>query len=124
ESGILRGLHYQVPPAAQGKLVRCTRGAVFDVAVDLRKGSPTFGTWVGERLDAANKRMLWVPVGFAHGFVTIEPDSEVQYKVTAEYSRPHERGLLWNDPAVGIQWPVAKPSLLPRDAAAPKLADA
>ncbi len=124
ERGILRGLHYQLPPAAQGKLVRCVVGEIFDVAVDMRVGSATYGQWVGETLTEANRRMLWVPPGFAHGFQTLSDGAQVQYKVTAEYSREHERGVAWNDPAVGILWPIATPSLLPRDAQAPRLAAA
>lgn len=122
--GVLRGLHYQLPPFEQGKLVRCVAGEIFDVAVDMRRGSPTQGKWVGKTLSEQNRLMLWVPSGFAHGFVTLTDGAEVQYKVTAEYSRAHERGVAWNDPAIGIAWPVAQPSLLPRDAAAPRLADA
>ncbi|WP_234186693.1 dTDP-4-dehydrorhamnose 3,5-epimerase [Shinella sp. NM-101] len=104
--GTVRGLHYQLPPFAQGKLVRCITGAVFDVAVDLRAGSPTYGRWVGTELSGRSGAQLWIPVGFAHGFATLEPDSIVHYKVTAPYSAGHDRGLLWNDPGIGIAWPV------------------
>ncbi len=103
--GTLRGLHYQIEPMAQGKLVRVIRGAAFDVAVDLRKGSPTFGRWVGEQLSADTQKMLYVPIGFAHGFLSLEDGTEVLYKVTRPYSPAHDRGIIWNDPAIGIQWP-------------------
>jgi dTDP-4-dehydrorhamnose 3,5-epimerase len=122
--GILRGLHYQLPPFGQGKLVRCVAGEIYDVAVDIRRASPTYGKAVGETLTAENRRMLWVPAGFAHGFLTLTDGAEVQYKVTAEYSRPHERAVAWNDPALAIAWPIKQPSLLPRDAAAPPLSQA
>lgn len=104
--GVLRGLHYQIPPAAQDKLVRVSRGAVFDVAVDIRQGSPTFGRWAGLVLSAALWNQLLVPKGFAHGFVTIEPDTEVQYKVSAPYRPDLERALRFDDPVIGIEWPV------------------
>lgn len=105
QKGVLRGLHFQ-NPGAQGKLVRVTSGAVFDVAVDLRKSSPTFGQWVGVELSAANKRMFWVPEGFAHGFLTLEDDTDFLYKCTAPYAPQSEYTLAWNDPAVGIDWPL------------------
>lgn len=104
--GTLRGLHFQTDPFAQGKLVRCTAGAVFDVAVDLRTGSRTFGKWVGVELSAEGANQLWIPSGFAHGFCTLQPDSVVSYKVTAYYRAEHDKGVLWNDPAIGIDWPA------------------
>lgn len=122
--GVIRGLHYQKDPAAQGKLVRCVSGGIFDVAVDIRKGSPTYGRWVSAELSAENRKMLWVPAGFAHGFCTLTDVSEVVYKTTAEYSGSHDRGIRWNDPTVGVLWPVAAPVLSPKDAQAPLLADA
>ena len=103
--GVLRGLHYQLPPKAQGKLVRVVSGEVFDVAVDIRKGSPTFGKWVGEVLSAENKRQMWVPPGFAHGFLTLSETAEFLYKTTDYYSPEHERCLIWNDPEFCIDWP-------------------
>ena len=121
---VLRGLHYQVRQP-QGKLVRVTSGEVYDVAVDLRRSSPTFGRWVGLTLSAANRRMLWVPEGFAHGFVVTSEHAEFLYKTTDYYAPEHERSLLWNDPALGIAWPVeGAPLLKPSDAAAPPLASA
>lgn len=123
--GTLRGLHYQLPPSAQGKLVRVTRGAIFDVAVDIRRGSPTFGCYAAAVLSAENWSQLWVPVGFAHGYCTLEDDSEVQYKVTDFYSPPHERGICWNDPALGIDWPISADSVIvsDRDRALPRVAE-
>lgn len=103
--GVVRGLHFQLEPFPQGKLVRVVRGAIFDVAVDIREGSPTFGRWVGERLDEENKRMLWVPPGFAHGFCALADETHVLYKATGLYSAPHDRGLAWDDPEIGIAWP-------------------
>jgi dTDP-4-dehydrorhamnose 3,5-epimerase len=122
--GVLRGLHYQVKQP-QGKLVRVVAGEVFDVAVDLRRSSPTFGRWVGERLSAANKRVMWVPEGFAHGFLVLSESAEFLYKTTDYYAPEHERTLLWNDPALGIAWPLAgAPILKPKDAAGTPLANA
>lgn len=125
ERGVVRGLHYQVYPFAQDKLVRVVRGAVFDVAVDLRKGSPTFGRSVSVVLSAAEGKQILVPKGFAHGFCTLEPNTEVAYKVTGYYSRDHERGLLWNDPALGIAWPITplEAMLAERDRLSPRFAD-
>ena len=123
ERGVLRGLHYQ-EPNPQGKLVRCPRGAIFDVAVDIRRGSPTFGKWYGVELNEANQQMLWVPPGFAHGFCSLADDTDVLYKVTALYDPAADRSILWNDPDIGIQWPIRDPRLSPKDAAAPRLRDA
>lgn len=103
--GVLRGLHYQEPPHAQGKLVRVVRGAVFDVAVDIRKNSPTFGQWVGTELSEENHRQLWIPPGFAHGFLTLSESAEFLYKTTDYYAPAHERCIAWNDPDIGIAWP-------------------
>lgn len=103
--GVLRGLHYQLPPHAQGKLVRVTRGAVFDVAVDIRKSSPTFGKWVGEELSEANHRQMWIPPGFAHGFLVLSEAADFLYKTTNYYAATHERSIAWNDPSIGIHWP-------------------
>ncbi len=124
-TGVLRGLHFQTAPYAQDKLVRVLRGSIFDVAVDLRRGSPTFGRHVSATLSAANWAQIWVPKGFAHGFVTLEPDTEVVYKVTADYAPQHERGLAWNDPTLGIVWPVpvAVDLLAAKDRNNPQLAD-
>ena len=124
--GVLRGLHYQLLPVAQDKLVRVTRGAIFDVAVDIRRGSPTFGQWVGATLSATEWNQLLVPKGFAHGFVTLEADTEVQYKVTAPYSPQCDRAVRFDDPAIGIDWPLPADALTlsAKDQAAPLLADA
>jgi dTDP-4-dehydrorhamnose 3,5-epimerase len=122
----LRGLHFQVPPRGQDKLVRCIRGRIFDVAVDVRKGSPTYGHWVGAELSAENGHQLFIPIGFAHGFVTLEEDCEVTYKCSDTYSPECDGGISWNDPAVGIAWPIptsALPELSAKDAAQPPLAD-
>ena len=121
--GVLRGLHYQVEHA-QGKLVRVVVGEVFDVAVDLRRSSSTFGRHVAVTLSEANRRMLWVPPGFAHGFVVVSEQAEFLYKTTDYWYPEHERTLLWNDPALGIAWPVAAPQLAPRDAAGTPLESA
>lgn len=123
--GVLRGLHYQ-SPGPQGKLVRVTAGAVFDVAVDMRRSSPTFGQWVGFELSAANKRMLWVPEGMAHGFLCLEDGTDFLYKCRGYYDPSNEHSLLWNDPAVGIDWPLGDivPQLNGKDQAGKSLADA
>jgi dTDP-4-dehydrorhamnose 3,5-epimerase len=127
--GVLRGLHYQLANP-QGKLVRVTQGAVFDVAVDIRRSSPHFGQWVGYELSAENHRMLWVPPGFAHGFLVLSETADFLYKCTALYDPPSDRGISWNDPAIGIAWPDmgtdvgGAPLLSAKDAAAPLLADA
>lgn len=112
QRGVLRGLHYQLPPKAQGKLVRVVAGEVFDVAVDIRKRSPTFGRWVGARLSAENKQQLWIPEGFAHGFVTLSDSAEFLYKTTDYYSPAHERCIAWNDPAIGVDWQYEGEALL------------
>jgi dTDP-4-dehydrorhamnose 3,5-epimerase len=122
--GVLRGLHYQIQHA-QGKLVRVVQGSVFDVAVDLRKSSPTFGKWVGEILSADNHKQLWVPPGFAHGFVVLSESAEFLYKTTDYWYPEHERSLLWNDPSVGIEWPIdVEPQLAAKDAAGKLLGQA
>jgi dTDP-4-dehydrorhamnose 3,5-epimerase len=122
--GVLRGLHYQVQQA-QGKLVRVVAGAVYDVAVDLRRSSPNFGKWVGVELSGENKRQLWVPPGFGHGFVVTSDSAEFLYKTTDYYAPEYERSILWNDPALGIDWPVeGEPSLSGKDKAGKLLADA
>ena len=127
-AGVLRGLHYQLPPHPQGKLVRVVSGAAFDVAVDLRRGSPSFGRWFGTALTAANRRQLWIPEGFAHGFVALQDDTHFLYKTTDVYAKDCERCLRWDDPAIGIAWPLpaglGAPRVAPKDAAAPLLAQA
>lgn len=120
--GVLRGLHYQLRQA-QGKLVRVTHGAVFDVAVDIRRSSPTFGRWVGETLSEENHRQMWIPPGFAHGFLVLSESADFLYKTTDYYAPEHERSIAWNDPAIGIEWPdVGPPQLSKRDAVAAPLA--
>lgn len=123
--GTIRGLHCQVAPFVQGKLVRCVRGAIWDVAVDIRRGSPTYGRHVAAELSAANGRQLWIPGGFLHGFCTLEPDSEVIYKVTAGYDKASERGAIWNDPDLALPWPIAPGDavLSDKDAVMPRLAE-
>ena len=126
--GVLRGLHFQLLPEPQGKLVRCSLGAIFDVAVDLRRGSSSYGAWVGAELSAENHQQLWVPVGFAHGFLTLSDVAEVQYKASGFWNRSCERSLRWNDPSLAIAWPLQKagvmePLLAQKDAEAPALVD-
>ena len=125
EVGTLRGLHFQIAPSPQGKLVRCTAGRILDVAVDIRTGSPTFGQHVSAELSADNGHQLWVPAGFAHGFITLEPDTEVQYKVTGYYDPNADKGLAWDDPALGIDWPLPPSGavLSAKDQEHPQLAD-
>nr|WP_216855283.1 dTDP-4-dehydrorhamnose 3,5-epimerase [Paenibacillus alba] len=124
ETGVLRGLHYQLNPKAQTKLVRVVAGAIYDVAVDIRKDSSTFGQWVGVILSEANKRQLLVPQGFAHGFCTVVPNTQVLYKVDEYYSPDHDRGILWSDPSLGIDWPTSMPILSEKDKNHPLLQNA
>ncbi|WP_265501137.1 dTDP-4-dehydrorhamnose 3,5-epimerase [Paracoccus beibuensis] len=121
QAGTVRGLHYQAPPHAQGKLVRCGRGRLFDVAVDARKGSPTYGQWFGAELGFENGRQLWIPAGFLHGFVTREPDTEIVYKCTAHYDREADGAVAWD--SLGIDWGVSDPVLSDKDHAAPAFAN-
>jgi dTDP-4-dehydrorhamnose 3,5-epimerase len=125
QAGTVRGLHFQTAPSAQGKLVRCSAGALLDVVVDLRRGSPGFGKWVSVELSARNGRQLWVPPGFAHGFCTLEPDTVISYKVTTYYDADCDKGVAWNDPAIGIVWPdgADRETLSAKDRAQPRLAD-
>jgi dTDP-4-dehydrorhamnose 3,5-epimerase len=124
--GTLRGLHFQIPPFAQDKLIRVGRGRILDVAVDIRRSSPTFGRWTAVELSAENWRQLLVPIGFAHGFVTLEPDTEVLYKTTANYSPAHDHGIAFDDPEIGVKWPVPPggPLLSEKDRRWPRLKDA
>lgn len=122
--GVLRGLHYQLNPHAQGKLVRCVVGEVFDVAVDIRRESPTFGKWVGVLLSAENKRQLWIPEGFAHGFYVISETAEFLYKTTNYYHPESDRGLMWNDPSIDIKWPAGAKQLSAKDELHPALENA
>ena len=127
QAGVLRGLHYQLPPHAQGKLVRVVAGAAFDVAVDIRPGSPTFGRWAGVELSALNHRQLWIPEGFAHGFVALQDGTHFLYKTTDTYAKDCERSIRWDDPDIGIAWPLPggnAPRVAAKDAAAPVLAKA
>lgn len=124
EPSVLRGLHYQLKPKAQTKLIRVLSGAIYDVILDIRRNSPTFGQWVGVILSEHNKRQLLVPKGFAHGFCTLAPNTQVLYKVDEYYSPEHDRGIIWNDPALGIEWPVSKPLLSDKDKRHPVFADA
>jgi dTDP-4-dehydrorhamnose 3,5-epimerase len=112
QKGVLRGLHYQLPPKAQGKLVRAVQGEVFDVAVDIRKDSPTFGQWVGVILSVENNQQLWIPTGFAHGFITLSETAELLYKTTDYYAPEYERCIAWNDPEIGINWPLDQTPVL------------
>lgn len=123
--GTLRGIHFQTPPHAQAKLVRCIKGSIFDVAVDLRRGSPTFGRWVGAELSAENGKQLYIPVGFGHAFLTLEPECEIVYKVSDYYAPECDGGVRWNDPDIGIAWPggVTDPVLSAKDAGLPYLKD-
>jgi dTDP-4-dehydrorhamnose 3,5-epimerase len=124
--GVLRGLHFQTPPHGQAKLVRCIRGRIWDVAVDVRKGSPTWGRWVGAELSAENGRQLYIPVGFAHGFVTLEPDTEVTYKVSDVYAPDCDGGIRWDDPEIALPWPLpagVEPVTSPKDSGLPLLKD-
>jgi len=125
ERGVVRGLHLQIAPNAQGKLVRVVRGSIWDVAVDIRPGSPTYRQHFGAVLSAENWQQLWVPVGFLHGYCTLEPNTEVIYKVTAPWDRTAERGVIWNDPALAVPWPIdaAEAILSDKDRALPRLAD-
>jgi len=124
QRGTLRGLHYQLVPQAQGKLVMVLAGQIFDAAVDIRHNSPTYGQWVGRELSDQNGHMLYVPPGFAHGFFVLSQEADVLYKVSAEYAPELERGVIWNDPAIGIQWPISNPTLSAKDAQLPLLQDA
>ncbi len=121
---VVRGLHYQLNPYAQGKLVSVMSGKIFDVAVDIRKNSPTFGKYISIEIDSNNMKMFWVPRGFAHGFLSLEEDTKVSYLTTNEYSHDHERGILWNDPILGINWPVKKAIVSERDSSFPGLEEA
>jgi dTDP-4-dehydrorhamnose 3,5-epimerase len=122
--GVLRGLHYQKRPKAQGKLVTCLRGTIYDVAVDITRGSPAFGKWVGVELSDENRYLLYVPHGFAHGFQVLSESAEVMYKCTDEYAPAEDRGIIWNDPDIGVAWPLKDPVLSDKDAVHPRLRDA
>jgi dTDP-4-dehydrorhamnose 3,5-epimerase len=122
--GVLRGLHYQKDPKAQGKLVLCLKGRIYDVAVDIRKGSPQYGKWAALELSEENRQMLYVPAGFAHGFQVLSETAEILYKCTEEYSPADERGVIWNDETINIAWPIAHPTLSSKDTVNPSLRDA
>lgn len=122
--GTLRGLHYQKTPHSQGKMVRCIKGEIYDIAVDLRKGSPTYGKWVGQILSEENFLMLYIPEGFAHGFLVTSDTADVLYKCTAEYSPEYDRGILWSDKDIGITWPITDPLLSGKDSELPLLKEA
>ncbi|HEX3037049.1 MAG TPA: dTDP-4-dehydrorhamnose 3,5-epimerase [Thermodesulfobacteriota bacterium] len=122
--GVLRGLHYQKNPKAQGKLVTVVKGEIFDVAVDIRRGSPSYGRWVGVVLSSENRLMLYIPVGFAHGYCVLSDEADVVYKVTEEYTQELDRGIIWNDSKIAIKWPVKEPVISPRDARLPLLEEA
>lgn len=125
QRGVIRGMHFQINPHAQGKLMWCQRGEIFDVAIDIRKGSPWYGKYVGEILSGENKRMLWVPEGFAHGFQVLSDSADVLYQVTDEWAPATERSLIWNDPDIKVDWPIrGEPLLSDKDAKAPKLKEA
>ena len=123
QKGTLRGLHFQKKPYAQAKLVRCSRGAILDVAVDIRKGSANYGKWVAVELSAENKKQLYIPRGFAHGFLTLTDEVEILYKADQYYSPEADRSIVWNDPAIGVEWGITNPILSQKDASAPLLAD-
>ncbi|MBN1694050.1 dTDP-4-dehydrorhamnose 3,5-epimerase [candidate division WOR-3 bacterium] len=124
KKNVLRGLHYQIPPMEQAKLVRCIKGEVFDVAVDLRKGSPYFGKWAGDYLSEENRKMIFIPAGFAHGYLVLSEEADISYKVNKEYSKEHDRGIFWKDTTVRIEWPLyGKPILSDKDKKLPLLKD-
>ncbi|HDR2543536.1 TPA: dTDP-4-dehydrorhamnose 3,5-epimerase [Enterobacter mori] len=120
--GVLRGLHYQLAPYAQAKLVRCLRGAIYDIAVDIREASPTFGQWVGVELSGDNKKQIWIPEGFAHGFIALEDNTEILYKTNNFYSKECERSIIWNDEKLKIEWPIAPVTISDKDIQAPAFA--
>jgi dTDP-4-dehydrorhamnose 3,5-epimerase len=123
--GVIRGLHYQVEPSAQGKLVRVAHGSIFDVAVDIRRSSETFGHWFGTELSGTNLHQLWIPGGFAHGFLSLKDGTDVVYKATSHYSPEHDRTIRWDDPRIGIEWPIEEePMISDKDSGAPPLIDA
>lgn len=122
--GVLRGLHYQKNPKAQGKLIRCIKGEIFDVAVDIRKRSPTFGKWTAQILSEENKHILYIPPGFAHGFLVLSKEAEILYKTSEEYAPEYDRGIRWNDPQIGIEWKIQNPILSEKDKNLPLLKDA